>query len=86
VRTLLRRTRVAGSQTADLLAGLRVHPDRMRATLDAARDDVLAEQRSMAALTAADAAPDTQPDYLGAAGPLVDAVLDRARAQLEETP
>jgi 3-carboxy-cis,cis-muconate cycloisomerase len=86
VRTLLRRTRVAGSQTADLLAGLRVHPDRMRATLDAARDDVLAEQRSMAALTAADAAPDTQPDYLGAAGPLVDAVLHRARAQLEETP
>ena len=40
----------------------------------------------MAALTAADARPDTQPDYLGAAGPLVDAVLDRARAQLEETP
>ena len=86
LRTLLRRTRVAGSQTADLLAGLRVHPDRMRATLDAARDDVLAEQRSMAALTAADAAPDTQPHYLGAAGPLVDAVLHRARAQLEETP
>ena len=36
LRTLLRRTCVAGSQTTDLLAGLRVHPDRMRATLDAA--------------------------------------------------
>ena len=84
LRTLLRRTCAAGSQTTDLLAGLRVHPDRMRATLDAARDDVLAEQRSMAALTGADAHPD--PDYLGAAGPLVDAVLDRARAHLEETP
>ena len=77
---------MAGSQTTDLLAGLRVHPDRMRATLDAARDDVLAEQRSMAALTGRRRPPDAQPDYLGAAGPLVDAVLDRARAQLEETP
>ena len=36
----------------------------------------------MAALTDTD--PDT--DYLGAAGPLVDAVLDRARAHLQETP
>ena len=40
----------------------------------------------MAALTGADADPTPTPDYLGAAGPLVDAVLDRARAQLEETP
>ena len=82
LRTLLRRTCAAGSQATDLLAGLRVHPDRMRATLDAARDDVLAEQRSMAALTGAD----THPDYLGAAGLLVEAVLARARAHLEETP
>jgi len=88
LRTLLRRTCAAGSQTTDLLAVLRVHPDRMRATLDAARHDVLAEQRSMAALTGAGPDPhaDAQPDYLGAAGPLVDAVLDRARAHLEETP
>jgi len=86
LRTLLRRTCAAGSQTTDLLAGLRVHPDRMRATLDAARDDVLAEQRSMAALAGADADDDAHPDYLGTAGPLVDAVLDRARAHLEETP
>ena len=85
LRTLLRRTCVAGSQATDLLAGLRVHPDRMRATLDAARDDVLAEQRSMIALT--DASPDdASPDYRGAAGVLVDAALDRARAHLEETP
>jgi 3-carboxy-cis,cis-muconate cycloisomerase len=86
LRTLLRRTCAAGSQTTDLLAGLRVHPDRMRATLDAARDDVLAEQRSMAALAGDDAHDDAHPDYLGTAGPLVDAVLDRARAHLEETP
>jgi 3-carboxy-cis,cis-muconate cycloisomerase len=82
LRTLLRRTCVAGSQATDLLAGLRVRPDRMRATLDAARDDVLAEQRSMTALRASD----PRPGYLGAAGVLVDAALDRARAHLEETP
>lgn len=82
LRTLLRRTCVAGSQATDLLAGLRVHPERMRATLDAARDGVLAEQRSMSALTGAEA----RPDYLGAAGVLVDAALARARAHLEETP
>ena len=57
LRTLLRRTVVAGSQADRLLAGLRVDADRMAATLDAARDDVLAEQRSMAALGDTDATP-----------------------------
>ena len=86
LRTLLRRTCVAGSQATDLLAGLRVHPHRMRATLDAARDDVLAEQRSMTALSGTDATPEEHPEYQGAAGVFVDAALDRARAHLEETP
>ncbi len=81
LRTLLRRTVVAGSQVTDLLAGLRVHAQPMQATLDAACPDVLSEQRSMAAL--AGHAPDGA--YLGAAGPLVDAVLDRARTHLEES-
>ena len=36
LRLLARRTAVATSQTADLLAGLRVHPDRMAANLAAA--------------------------------------------------
>lgn len=85
LRDLARRTVTATSQTADLLAGLRVFPERMAATLDAARDDVLAEQRSVADL--AGQAPMGQPptgDYLGEAGALVDAVLDRARSHLEE--
>lgn len=38
LRLLVRRTAVAASQTADLLAGLQVHPDRMAAHLAASRD------------------------------------------------
>lgn len=79
LRDLLRRTCTAASQTADLLAGLRVHPARMAATLEAAGSDVRAEQRSMAALTGRD----PRPTYLGATDALVDAVLHRAR---EVTP
>lgn len=37
LRLLARRTVVAVSQTAELLTGLRVHPDRMAANLDAAK-------------------------------------------------
>ena len=50
LRTLLRRTVVAAGQTTELVAGLEVHPDRMAATLDAARDAVRSEQRAMADL------------------------------------
>jgi len=81
IRLLVRRTLVAGAQTADLVDELRVHPDRMAATLTAARDNVLAEQRAMAEL----AGHEPDGDYLGAAGELVDAVLTRASTHLEET-
>ncbi len=81
LRTLVRRTVVAASQTTELLSGLRVHPDRMLATLDAARDDVLAEQRVLAEL----AGHEPTGAYLGLTGELVDAVLSRARTHLEET-
>jgi 3-carboxy-cis,cis-muconate cycloisomerase len=72
--TLLRRTVVAGAQTADLLRGLHVHTDRMAATLAVAHDDVRAEQRTMAAL----AGHPPRDDYLGLARELVDTVLTRA--------
>jgi 3-carboxy-cis,cis-muconate cycloisomerase len=82
LRDLARHALVAASQTTDLLTSLRVHPDRMAATLGAARTgvltDVLAEQRSMAALAGHDPAG----DYLGAAGTLVDSVLTRAQEAL----
>ena len=77
--TLLRRTIVAGAQTADLLGGLRVHTDRMAATVAAAHDDVRAEQRTMAAL----AGHPPRDDYLGLTRDLVDQVLTRA-ARSEE--
>ncbi|GCD89786.1 lyase family protein [Nocardioides sp. LS1] len=79
--TLLRRTAVAGGQTSDLLAGLRVRGDRMWDTLKAARSDMLAEQRTMAALV------DREPaeSYLGLTDDLVDAVLARAYATLDRT-
>ena len=75
LRDLVRRTLVAVSQTAELLDGLQVHEDRMAATLAAAGDDVLAEQRTMAELAGRPPAA----TYLGTIGPMIDAVLDRAR-------
>ena len=75
-----RRTVAAASQTADLLAGLRVDTARMRATLDTAVG-IDAEQRSMADLVGA--APSA--DYRGAADEIVDATLALARAYLKET-
>ncbi|HEU5037995.1 MAG TPA: lyase family protein [Nocardioides sp.] len=74
LRDLVRRTLVAASQTADLVAGLRVDTDRMAATLAAAGDAVLAEQRSMT--------HDPAPTYLGDAAAYVDQVVARAT----ETP
>jgi 3-carboxy-cis,cis-muconate cycloisomerase len=78
LRTLLRRTVVAGRQTTDLLDGLEVHADRMAATLDGARDDVRSEQRAMAELAGTDATG----DYLGAADAFIEAPLARAAGVL----
>ena len=75
---LLRRTVVAGSQATELVTGLRVRTDRMRATLDTAGADVLAEQRSMAAL--ADRPP--RDGYRGLDSELVDAAVRRAHTVL----
>lgn len=74
LRDLVRRTLVAVSQTDDLLAGLRVDADRMAATLAAAGDAVLAEQRSMT--------DNPSSSYLGDAVPYVDQVVARAKEAL----
>lgn len=74
LRDLVRRTLVAASQTATLVADLRVDADRMAATLAAAGEAVLAEQRSMT--------DDPAPTYLGDAGAYVDHVVARAKGSL----
>lgn len=81
VRTLLRRTVVAGRQTADLLDALEPDPDRMRQNLEAAGSAVLAEQHTMADLTGAAPAG----DYLGATDAFVEAHLARAAEVLERS-
>ncbi|GIE97098.1 lyase family protein [Paractinoplanes rishiriensis] len=68
LQTLARRTVVAGSQTAELLAGLQVDPERMAATLAAARPGIDAERHRLG---------DDGP-YLGATEELIDAALTRA--------
>jgi 3-carboxy-cis,cis-muconate cycloisomerase len=72
LRTLARRTLVAGSQCGELLGGLRVHSTRMAQNLTAA--DVLGEQRAIADLV--DHEP--SPTYFGAVDRLIDASLRRA--------
>ncbi len=68
LRTLARRTVVAGSQTAELLEGLQVHENRMAATLAAARPGIDAEQHELGA----------DGDYRGATDQIVDAAIARA--------
>ncbi|HEY0530581.1 MAG TPA: lyase family protein [Actinoplanes sp.] len=70
LRTLTRRTVVAVSQTAELLAGLRVDASAMAATLAAARPGIDAEQRKY---------DDGEGSYLGATDEIIDAALARAR-------
>ncbi|WP_370617126.1 lyase family protein [Mumia qirimensis] len=90
LRTLARRAVVASSQAGELLAGLRVDAERMRANLDAARPGVLAERDGIRRLASGASATTTPADdhtadsYLGATDLLVDTALARARTFLEE--
>ncbi|MGV0043723.1 lyase family protein [Mycobacterium colombiense] len=72
LRTLARRTMVAGSQSGELLAGLTVHTQRMAENLDVA--DLSGEQRAIAELVG----KEPSPSYLGAADRLIDESLGRA--------
>jgi 3-carboxy-cis,cis-muconate cycloisomerase len=77
LRTLARRTLVAGSQCGELLAGLQVHAARMAENLSAA--DVLGEQQAIAALTG----KPPSPTYFGAVDRLIDESVDRAERLLK---
>jgi len=72
LRTLARRTLVAGSHSGELLAGLTVHPQRMAGNLSAA--DVSGEQRAIAHLVG----KEPSATYLGATDRLIDQSLGRA--------
>ncbi len=74
LRLLARHTLTAARHTSELLAGLRVKPQEMAATLDTFRDDVSGEYRSLAPM--ADR-PATKPH--GDDSALIDSALDRAR-------
>jgi 3-carboxy-cis,cis-muconate cycloisomerase len=76
LRTLARRTVVAGSQCGELLSGLDVHAAQMANNLAAA--DVLGEQHAIADLVGK--APSAT--YFGAVDRLIDESLDRARRAL----
>ena len=78
-----RRSIVAASQTTELLAGLHVDAERMRATLDRSAESVLAERRTIAGLLDATADPDPT-TYLGFSEDLIAGAVERARTFLEE--
>ena len=80
LRTLARRTVVAGSQCGELLAGLQVHTDKMAENLS--RADILGEQRAIADLVGKAPAA----TYFGAVDRLIDESLDRARRTLKQSP
>jgi 3-carboxy-cis,cis-muconate cycloisomerase len=77
MRTLTRIAVVAGSQTTELLDGLIVDRGRMERTARAADADLLAEARSLAEKSGADARVEPS-RYLGATSLIVDHMVDRA--------
>ncbi|MEB4210918.1 lyase family protein [Mycobacterium sp. 94-17] len=76
LRTLARRTLVAGSHSGELLAGLTVNHGRMAENLCAA--DVFGEQLAVAELVG----KEPTPTYFGAADRLIDESLQRAARAL----
>jgi 3-carboxy-cis,cis-muconate cycloisomerase len=78
LRTLARRTLVAGSQCGELLAGLGVNAGRMGENLAAA--EVYGEQRAIAGLVG----KPQSATYFGAVDRLIDQSLDRAQRVLRQ--
>lgn len=83
--TLSRHAATAGSQTSELLAGLHVDTGRMAAVVEQRSSALTAERRSIRALfdtPTGSREPDSDPGrYLGAAGAIIDRILDRAREE-----
>ena len=82
LRLLARHTRTAAGQATELIEGVGVHARRMAATLDAHREDVAAEARSLARLAGRSGADTYGPETSGADDALVAAAVARGRARL----
>jgi len=83
--TLSRRAVVAASQTGELVEGLHVDTGRMAALVKQRSSALLAEQRSIGAVSEPDRDHPRDPDfdpshYLGATGAVIDQILGRAHA------
>ncbi|MDQ1105414.1 lyase family protein [Nocardioides zeae] len=88
LRDLGRRSVVAVDQTAELVAGLRVHADAMaeQAAHAAATGGLLAERDAVRAVAGAAATEDLDPStYLGVADEIVRRVVERADRLRDET-
>ena len=82
--TLSRHTLTAASQTTELLDGLQVDTGRMAAVVKQQSSALLAEQRSISAVSDPDHDPDPDPSHsLGATGRVIDQILARARGDQE---
>ncbi len=80
--TLSRRSLVAASQTTELLEGLHVDTGRMAAVVKQQTSALLAEHRSLAALTDSQRESDFDAGhYLGATGAFIDQIIARATEQ-----
>lgn len=86
LRSIARTSVIAAAQTSRLLASLVVDADRMRANADRFSADLLAEQRSIRGLSDDPGVGSELTGYLGAAGRLVDAILDRPMPSEVELP
>jgi 3-carboxy-cis,cis-muconate cycloisomerase len=80
--TLSRRSLVAASQTGELLEGLHVDTGRMAAVVKQQTSSLLAEHRSLAALTDSQREGDFDAGhYLGATSAVIDQIIMRATEQ-----
>jgi 3-carboxy-cis,cis-muconate cycloisomerase len=83
LRSLARRAVVAAEQATELLDGLVVHPDRMRANADAVASVLLAERDAMRDVRGLPDEPTGVAGYLGAADLLIHETLIRAEEYLD---
>ncbi len=86
LRTLARHALTAGSQTSELLVGLRVDGARMARTVQDDAAALLSEQQIVTDLYAEAESTDDPSAYLGVEGLIIESAIARAREIQEEKP